>query len=149
MWDFALLITKNRPEDKQVFSCEVCKMFKNTYFEKHLRTTASVLRQGSWTKFYEITFFCEQVSETKPNTVCLKHIYYCICSNKANKDFTPLLQILRSLSSYRLYCQLYYRQVIDYIVTYGSSFTTSRLTFKYTLARHSSHHMSFLFLIPR
>ena len=26
----------------QVFSCEYCKNFKNTDFEKHLRTTASV-----------------------------------------------------------------------------------------------------------
>ena len=24
----------------QVFSCEYCKMFKNTYFEKHLQMTA-------------------------------------------------------------------------------------------------------------
>ena len=24
-----------------VFSCEICKMFKNIYFEEHLRTTAS------------------------------------------------------------------------------------------------------------
>ena len=25
----------------QVFSCEICKIFKNTYFDEHLRTTAS------------------------------------------------------------------------------------------------------------
>ena len=25
----------------QVFSCKICKIFKNTYFEKHLQTTAS------------------------------------------------------------------------------------------------------------
>ena len=25
-----------------MFSCEYCEIFKNTYFEKHLRTTASV-----------------------------------------------------------------------------------------------------------
>ena len=25
----------------QVFSCEICKIFKNTYFEEHLRTTTS------------------------------------------------------------------------------------------------------------
>ena len=27
-----------------VFSCEYCKIFKNTYFEEHLRTTASVTK---------------------------------------------------------------------------------------------------------
>ena len=26
-----------------IFSCEYCKIFKNTYFEKYLRTAASVL----------------------------------------------------------------------------------------------------------
>ena len=24
-----------------MFSCEICEIFKNTYFEEHLRTTAS------------------------------------------------------------------------------------------------------------
>ena len=26
---------------KRVFSCEICEVFKNTYFEEYLRTTAS------------------------------------------------------------------------------------------------------------
>ena len=26
----------------QVFSCKICEIFKNTYFEEHLQTTASV-----------------------------------------------------------------------------------------------------------
>ena len=26
-----------------MFSCEYCKLFKNTYFKEHLRTTASCL----------------------------------------------------------------------------------------------------------
>ena len=38
----------------QVFSCEFCEMFKNTFFTEHLRTTVSVPR--------EFSFFC---SETK------------------------------------------------------------------------------------
>ena len=25
-----------------IFLCEICEIFKNTYFEEHLRTTASV-----------------------------------------------------------------------------------------------------------
>ena len=27
----------------QVFSCEFCEIFKNTFFTEHLRTTASIL----------------------------------------------------------------------------------------------------------
>ena len=33
--------TKKRIQP-QVFSCEYCEIFKNTYFDKHLRTAASV-----------------------------------------------------------------------------------------------------------
>ena len=40
-------------------------------------------------------------------------------------------------------------EVIGYILPYGSSFPTSRSTFKYTLARHSSHHMNVLFHIQQ
>ena len=42
---------KKRPPT-QVFSCEYCEIFKNTYFEKHLRTTASICRR------YVNTCFC-------------------------------------------------------------------------------------------
>ena len=32
-----------------MFSCEICDFFKNTYFEKHLQTTASAtLFHNSW-----------------------------------------------------------------------------------------------------
>ena len=34
-----------RPATSQVFSCEMCEIFKNTYFEEHLRTTASVRKK--------------------------------------------------------------------------------------------------------
>ena len=30
----------------QVFSCEFCEIFKNTYFIEHLRTTASEITGG-------------------------------------------------------------------------------------------------------
>ena len=49
----------------------------------------------------------------------------------------PLLQVFCSCSSYRIYSG------------FGSFFPTSRFTFKYTFARHSSHHKNVLFLIPR
>ena len=37
----------------QVFSCEFCEIFKNTFFKEHLRTTAFILRalvDLFWTK---------------------------------------------------------------------------------------------------
>ena len=38
----------NFTEKHLVFSCEICKIFKNTYFEEHLRRIASASR----CKFY-------------------------------------------------------------------------------------------------
>ena len=45
------------------------------------------------------------------------------------------------------YSHLY--EVTGYILQYGSSFSISRFTFKYTLARHSSHYMNVFFDIPQ
>ena len=33
----------NKETLAQVFSCEFCEIFKNTFFTEHLRTTASIL----------------------------------------------------------------------------------------------------------
>ena len=40
-WNFIL---KKTPTE--VFSCEICEIFKNIYFEEHLRTTTS--KQTLW-----------------------------------------------------------------------------------------------------
>ena len=40
MWEPATLLKK---APTQVFSCEICKLFKNNYFEEHLWTSASKL----------------------------------------------------------------------------------------------------------
>ena len=32
---------QNKETPTQVFSCEYCEIFKNTYFEEHLQTAAS------------------------------------------------------------------------------------------------------------
>ena len=37
----------------QMFSCEICAFFKNNYFEKHLRTTASKHSKQIKNKIYE------------------------------------------------------------------------------------------------
>ena len=35
-------------EGGQMFSCEYCEIFKNTYFEEHLRMTASIMMKFKW-----------------------------------------------------------------------------------------------------
>ena len=40
-------VTEGMQRSAQVFSCEYCKIFNNTYFEKHLRTAASENQDSS------------------------------------------------------------------------------------------------------
>ena len=41
----------------QVFSCEICEIYKNTYFEEHLRTTASEKRNQYEKLHLDVTYF--------------------------------------------------------------------------------------------
>ena len=47
----------------QVFPCEYCEIFKNTYFEEHLRTAAFVLKdcQQGISHYY---MFSKRISST-------------------------------------------------------------------------------------
>ena len=42
----------------QVFSCEICKIFKNAYFEAHLPTTASGIINTSLKNVKFLTLSC-------------------------------------------------------------------------------------------
>ena len=66
------LLPANRPEGlqlyykqtlTQVLSCEICEVYKNTYFEEHLRTTASKHRSN----FLEV--FCRSCCSTLINVL--------------------------------------------------------------------------------
>ena len=43
----------------QTFSCEYCEIFKNTYFEKHLWTAASVSKRFSWVTSEAESFYAD------------------------------------------------------------------------------------------
>ena len=47
----------------QVFSCEYCKIFKNTYFEEQLRATVSFLRGFSLTVLIKFTPMNKRTSD--------------------------------------------------------------------------------------
>ena len=42
----------NSDSNTQIFSCTICEIFKNTYFEEHLQTTASAV---GFTKLFPLT----------------------------------------------------------------------------------------------
>ena len=41
----------------QMFSCEICEIFKNTYFEGHLRTTTPVVMEKKFKLIENMNFF--------------------------------------------------------------------------------------------
>ena len=74
LWEPATLLKK---APTQVFSCEICKLFKNNYFEEHLWTSASkhYLKRDSnscpsceFCKFFKNTYFLEDLRTACPET---------------------------------------------------------------------------------
>ena len=55
----------------QVLSCEFCEFFKNTYFEEHLRTTASEFICVS-----SVTEFSKEQNKRSTSTAYHKHYCY-------------------------------------------------------------------------
>ena len=54
----------------QFFSCKYCKMFENTYFEEHLRTTAFGICQFRFalSLYYNLGVFFEMISKYRVET---------------------------------------------------------------------------------
>ena len=69
-----------------MFSCEICEISKSTYFEEHLRTTASVL--------------------TRLSTICWNHLFcimlLCVCFS----IYVLCIVYIRILHIWWWYCQL-------------------------------------------
>ena len=90
-------LSKQKETPTQVFFCKICEIFKNTYFEEHLRTTASKLlfrEKPHWPnkkRFTDIanTFHKDRISRPK-----------LFCKNVAFKKFTKftIKQLCRSLA---------------------------------------------------
>ena len=90
-------IYQNKKRLQHRFFCEICEGFKNTYFEEHLRTTASKLlfrEKPHWPnkkRFTDIanTFHKDRISRPK-----------LFCKNVAFKKFTKftIKQLCRSLA---------------------------------------------------
>ena len=56
-----------------MLSCEIFKIFKNTYFEERLRTTASKIRAGSpesMRRFAELSIRSYQNTPAQEGTFC-------------------------------------------------------------------------------
>ena len=64
-----------------MFFCEFCEIFKNPYFEKHLRTTASentqtVMLSYEICEIFKNTHFEEHLQQTA--SVCFTSKYYSV-----------------------------------------------------------------------
>ena len=59
----------------QVFTSEICEIFKNTYFEEYLGTTASVLSPSSLFIFLYENTFCIVLLVILPYAIVLFSMY--------------------------------------------------------------------------
>ena len=56
----------------RVYSCKICEIFKNTYFEGHQRTTASPFSNNCLFSFSEISRFFQQFHMLSSTHTCAK-----------------------------------------------------------------------------
>ena len=71
----------------QVFSCEICENFKNTFFIQHLQTTASDTKETSTVATNE--FLCKISSRNK-----ISNEYFNLCEAEISLD-----EIIKSINS--------------------------------------------------
>ena len=88
-----------------MFFCEYCEIFKNTYFEKHLRTTAS--ENSPTVKLcYEVceilknTYFEEQLQKTA--SICFTSKYYSVAEFRLDETSTDCI-LFNQMQLYNLY----------------------------------------------
>ena len=76
-----------------MFFCEYCEIFKNTYFEKHLRTTASENTPTVMLWICEIfknAYFEEHLQKTA--SICFTSKYYSIAEFGLDETSTDFIQ---------------------------------------------------------
>ena len=72
-----------------MFSCEYCEIFKNTYFEEHLRTAVSVISTEYKEKFYWSQF------PLKSNKISCQLYVTNALSKDVNEHLSMLFQFAR------------------------------------------------------
>ena len=94
-WGPATLLKKT---PTQVLSCEICKLFKNNYFEEHLWMSASKLYLKRdyntgvflWTLLFKNTYFVEDLQTAGSETSVWESLFNKVASVTAWKHLTVL-----------------------------------------------------------
>ena len=68
-----------------MFSCEICEIFKNTYFEEHLWTTAS--KKYLWLALYFRRVLPYQAKQLEIVVVWIEDVYNKWCCRTIQKHF--------------------------------------------------------------
>ena len=88
-----------------MFFCEYCEIFKNTYFEKHLRTTASentptVMLSYEICEIFKNTYFEEHLQKTA--SICFTSKYYSVGEFGLDETSTECI-LFNQMQLYNLY----------------------------------------------
>ena len=88
-----------------MFFCEYCEIFKNTYFEKHLRTTASentptVMLSYEICEIFKNTYFEEHLQKTA--SICFTSKYYSVAEFGLDETSTDCI-LFNQMQLYNLH----------------------------------------------
>ena len=88
-----------------MFSCEYCKIFKNNYFEKHLRTTASentptVILSYEICEIFKNTYIEEHLQKTA--SICFTSKNYSVAEFELDETSTDCI-LLNQMQLYNSY----------------------------------------------
>ena len=88
-----------------MFFCEYCEIFKNTYFEKHLRTTASentptVMLSYEICEIFKNTYFEEHLQKTA--SICFTSKYYSVAEFGLDETSTDCI-LFNQMQLHNLY----------------------------------------------
>ena len=87
----------------QVFSCEICDIFMNTYYEKHLRTTASC---------YSEVF--QTIAALQSSEISRKH---------PHSSFSTAIFLVISINTFRNGCRQFHGKLVNLVSHMAKSYS--------------------------
>ena len=105
---------KHKETSTQVFRCEYCEIFKNTYFKEYLRTTAAISWKSTCSKLTITRTRCEICSKLIIKKVNADWINIAIVPNKWPHFFREAASVLRSTQTgFSLFIQYVIRHTMQ------------------------------------
>ena len=87
-----------------MFSCEFCKISKNTFFTEHLRTTASVLKKHVMVVFISTIFSCNFLNFLLFESKSLVHVISLAFYELIINQISSRSQLFFKIGVFKIFC---------------------------------------------